>query len=159
MCDPVTIAVVAAGVIKGAGSIMAGNAAQSAADDQANQVLVQTRQRVRNIRYMAKATLGSARADYAASGVDVTSGSPIVAQRTITYNSEVDALNAMASGVATAASIKRSGKAQQTAGYIGAAGSLLGSFADAGAFGGVSAGGQVSTTYNPASNPNWSGPR
>lgn len=161
MCDPVTIGVmiVGAAVVKGAGSIMAGNAAKSAADDQAAQVEQQTKQRARSIRYLAKQTLAAARADYAASGVDVNSGSPIVAAQTISYNSEVDTLNAIASGEANARSIRKTGKAQQQAGYWGAAGSLLGAFADASAVGGVSAGGQVSGTYNPAGSPNWSGPR
>lgn len=155
MCDPVTAVVLIAGAVKGAGSIMAGNAAQDAANAQATQIEQQTKQRVRNIRYLAKQTIAGARVDYAASGVDVNSGSPVVAGRTITFNSEVDALNALASGQATAASIRRSGRAQQTAGYLNAAGSLLGSFADTSGFSGVSAGGKVVGTANP----NWSGPR
>jgi hypothetical protein len=140
MCDPVTLIATAA-VAKGAGSIMSGNAANDAAQAQADQVTLQARQRARSIRYMAKQTLGAARADYAASGVDVNSGSPLVASDTINFNSEVDALNAIASGEATARSIRRSGKAQQSAGYLDAAGSLLGAFASASDYGGVTAGG------------------
>lgn len=155
MCDPVTAALVVAGVVKGAGSIMAGDAAQSAANSQAAQVELQSRQRARGIRYQAKQTISAAKADYAASGVDVGSGSPIEAYRTISFNSEVDALNAIASGTATARSIRKSGRAQATAGYLEAGGSLLGAFGSASGAQGVSAGGGSGASATG----NWSGPR
>lgn len=128
MCDPVTAVIAIGGALKAGGSIMGGNAQKDAADAQAAQVDVQARQKAKAIRYLAKQTLGTARADYAASGVDVNSGSPLVAAKTIKFNSEVDALNAIASGQAASASLRKSGSAAQTAGYLQGAGSLLGSF-------------------------------
>jgi hypothetical protein len=141
MCTGIEIALIAGTAVSAAGSIMSGQAQQSEADKLAAGATLQARQRARSIRYMARQTLGTARADYAASGVDVNSGSPVVAERTINFNSEVDALNALASGNAEAASLKRSGRAANDAGWIKAGTSVLGAFASAGGYGGVSAGG------------------
>lgn len=158
MCGPVPL-ILAAAALKAGGSIMSGNAQGAADEAQAAQVDLQTRQRARSIRYMAKQTISSARADYAASGVDVNSGSPELAQKTISYNSEVDTLNAIASGEAAAASLRRSGRAARNAGLINAAGSILGAFGNASAARGVSAGTVAPGSYNPAASPNWVGPR
>lgn len=122
-----SIGKLAGGIVAGVGSALAGKAQQEQDDLQAGQVHVQAMQRARAIRYMAKQAIAGARADYSAAGVDVNSGSPLIAQQAISRNSEVDALNALASGAANERSLFASGRAANTAGYIKGVASVLGS--------------------------------
>lgn len=130
MCTGIEIAAVAA-LVSAGGSIYEAHQQQSEDDRLAAQATWQARRKASIIRYQAKQTLSAARASYSAAGVDVGSGSPLEAYKTISYNSDVDALNALASGDTTAYNLKRSGDAAMTAGYIRAGASVLGAYAHA----------------------------
>jgi len=129
MCDPVT-AIVGGTILKGVGSVMAGDARKKAAYDEASGVELEARMRAKNIRKLATEVRAEARADYAGSGVMVDEGSPLVVDAYITRESELDALNTILSGELRAKSLRKSGKAAQKAGYIDAADSALGGYGD-----------------------------
>lgn len=128
MCTGVELAIAGGAVASGLSSVMGGNASKSAYNAQADQVTLEARQKAAAIRRLARQTVGAARAQYAANGVDVNSGSPTIVQKDITYNSELDALNAIASGNATAKSLRKSGSAAQSASILGAAGTGLSAY-------------------------------
>jgi hypothetical protein len=116
--------------IAAAGSIMKGNAEKNAAYDQASAVQTTAKIRAANIRKLAAQTRGAARADYASSGVVVDQGSPAIADAQITRQSELDAFYSLLSGEQQAKSLRQSGRASETGGYLNAAGSVLGGFAN-----------------------------
>lgn len=118
----------AGAAFSGGSSILGGQASNAGYREQADQVQLQARQKAVAIRKLAADTISASRADYAAAGVDVNSGSPTVAAKSISYNSEVDALNAIASGDATARSLRKSGSAANNAGLIQAAGTALSAY-------------------------------
>jgi hypothetical protein len=127
MCDPAT-AIELGGAASAGSSVLGGQAQAAGYSKSADQLVLEARQRAAAIRRLAKETLSSATADYAASGVDVGSGSPRVAAQYISHNAEVDALNAMASGEAAAASARKSARAASNSGLLNAAGSALGAY-------------------------------
>lgn len=126
-------AAIAGMAVSAAGSIMKGNADKSAANSQADAELAQAKVQASRIRRAASDTRSEATAAYAASGVDVTAGTPLVVEGEITRRSEQDALSLLNAGEQRAAALRKSGKAAQTGGYLSAAGSVLGG---AGKFGG-----------------------
>ena len=117
------------GAAQAGGSIMGGAALSGDYNMQANEVSLEARQKAMAIRRLAKETRSAADAGYAAAGVDVGSGSPRVAAQFISHNAEVDALNAIASGDNTAASLRKSGRAAKNAGFMNAAVSAIGTYA------------------------------
>lgn len=83
-------------------------------------------------RVMGRKVLGDMRADYGASGVTATSGSALDVLQESAANAEMDALNVKHRADITAAGYEADaklgvyrGQAAQTAGYVGAASSLL----------------------------------
>lgn len=116
----------AGAVVKGFGQYQQGQSAKDAADIQAAQVESNAYQHAVAIRRAAQAVRGTARATFASSNISVDTGSPAVIDETITKNSELDALNAIASGAATASSIRKTGKAAAAGGTLSAVGSVLG---------------------------------
>lgn len=127
MCDPST-AIALGGAASAGGSILGGQSANAGYREQADQVQLDARTKAMAIRRLAKETMSGARADYAAAGVDVNSGTPTVVGKAISHNSEVDALNAIASGDAAARSLRKSGAAANNAGLMGAASSALAAY-------------------------------
>lgn len=127
MCEPST-AIALGGAAGAGGSILGGQASNAGYREQADQVQLDARTKGMAIRRLAKETISATRADYGASGVDVNSGSPAVVGKSISYNSEVDALNAIASGDATARSLRKSGQAANNSGLMGAASSALAAY-------------------------------
>jgi hypothetical protein len=90
-------------------------------------------QEATNIREDARSVQGSARTAYAASGVKVDTGTAAMVDEKIIRESEQDAFmailegNRRARGMNTAASTERiQGRQAQRAGYVNAAGTLLG---------------------------------
>jgi uncharacterized membrane protein YgcG len=141
-------ALAAAVVIQGVSTVMKGDAKKKAAYSEASQVELEARVRAKNIRKQAQYVRGAARAGYAASGVVVDEGSALLADASITRESELDALYTLLTGKMRAKSLRAGGKAAATAGWLGAASSALsayGSFAGGG-FGGA-AGSSSSGAY------------
>lgn len=130
MCEPTSVALVAGAVLKGAGSVMGGKAKKQALYDEASQVNTEARVKARNIRKLADEVRGAARAGYAASGVMVDEGSPLVVDEYITRESELDALYTLVSGEQRAKSLKQTGSAAETAGYIGLGETALSAYGD-----------------------------
>lgn len=125
--------VAAGGALLGAaGSIMSGKAKKRAAYDEASQVALEAKVRAMNIRKLAAQTRSAARAGYAASGVVVDEGSALLADASITRESEFDAFYTILSGETRAQALRRQGQAEQTAGWLGAGATVLGAFAKAG---------------------------
>jgi hypothetical protein len=129
-------AAIAGAAVKVAGTVMGGKAEAKAADQQATQVQAEAKARAAVIRLQAKTVRGAARADFAASGVALDTGSVLLADRTITQRSELDALNAIAGGNATASSIRQSGRARLAGSYYSALGQGLSSYGAASGGGG-----------------------
>jgi hypothetical protein len=127
--------IIAGAVLGAAGSIMGGNAKKQAAEDTATYQVDEAKAQAKKIRDLARQQRGEATASYAASGVDVGEGTPLLTDAEITRRSEEDALMTILGAKRQAGIIKREGKAQQTAGYYQAAGSVLG------AAGGIGGGG------------------
>ena len=138
MGDPVTMMVAAAGT-KAAGSIVQGHQQNQLAQWQAGQAENDATAagemgavRADTVRRMGRLQKSSARADLAGAGVNVDSGTAGTIQDTIAGNVEHDALTELLTGQsqakslrAQAQSLRSQGKMAQTAGYIGAGGSLL----------------------------------
>ena len=106
------------------GSVLKGRAEKQAAYAAGDQALVEARIRAASIRRLADQVRGEATGAYAASGVDVTQGSPLEVDRVITRNSEQDALNTIIGGQQQRRSLRDSGVSAQRGGYFGAASAL-----------------------------------
>jgi hypothetical protein len=105
---------------------MRGNAQREAAETGAQGVNADARLQARQIRRLAREYRGAATAGYAASGIDVSGGTPLVAEHEITQRSEEDALFTILGAKNRATSLRRQGKAAQTAGNLEAASTILG---------------------------------
>lgn len=119
-------------IIAGAGTALsaggqqaAGEAAKHAADEEAVGTLAEAKLQAIKIRKLAREYRGAARADYAASGVVVDEGSPLIAEREIVQRSEEDALFTLSGGERRARAIRAQGKAYKQAAALGAAGTAL----------------------------------
>lgn len=121
-----TVILLGAAALGAAGSTMRGNAGRAAADSEAQSVNAEARLQARQIRRLAKEYRGAATAGYASSGIDVSEGTPLIAEREITQRSEEDALFTILGANKRAGALRRQGKAQQTAGNLEAGGSILG---------------------------------
>lgn len=121
------------------GSIQQGEAAADLANAQAQQQNLQAAQerdaavaQAEKIRRAGRATAAQADAAFAASGVSVGEGTPVRINEQITRDAEEDAYNTILTGTRRGASLdteagftRRAGRNSRTAGYFGAAGSLL----------------------------------
>ena len=103
---------------------------QAEADAQAEREAGEVR--ASKVRKLGKSTQSEAVASLAASGVEVTAGTPVKIQQQITRNAEEDALNEILYGERkgrrleqTAASERAAGSRASSAGYMGAFGSVL----------------------------------
>lgn len=104
MCDPTAIMAMSATMSVG-GQLMQGQAAKQAADAEARNaenLAAQTRdaalQEAKRIRLAGDRTRGAARAQLAASGIDVNSGTAITIEDDIGTRSEISAYNALLTG-------------------------------------------------------------
>jgi len=109
--------------IKAIGSILGGNSARKAGENAAEEEIRQSKEVARGIRRRAGEARGAATASFAASGVDVGSGSAADADRRIIFDSEYDVMNALLTGKVRARAARAAGKNAQTASYFDAAGS------------------------------------
>lgn len=107
------------------GGVMQGGETRNAAIQEGYQVKADARLQARNIRRLANEVRGQARAGYAASGVDVTQGSPLEAERTITQQSEEDALFTLLGAKTRSQELNREGQAAWNAAWLGGGGSAL----------------------------------
>lgn len=135
---PLVLAAVG-GVMQAKGQMDAGRAQQQTANFNADQDEIeaaQTRQAYREqaekIRRIGRAQASEARAAYAASGVSIGSGTPVLINEQIQNDTESDAYNTILTGnrradalEAQAAISRRTGSSMATAGQRGATGSLL----------------------------------
>jgi hypothetical protein len=96
------------------------------ADARAEEATAQAR--AKRIRSAGEAELGQARAQASASGVSLSSGSVLAAERQIVQNVEQDALSAILTGRNRADALRRSASAYQAAGIGSAADTLTGGF-------------------------------
>lgn len=98
-------------------SVLGGQGAKRSAAENARLELMAGADTAKIIRRRAKEAQGSATAAYAASGVDVGSGSAEVTARQIAYDSELDAMNALLTGKRRSVAAKAGGAiaAQQSA--------------------------------------------
>lgn len=126
MCVTAAVMLVAGAAAGAAGSIMAGNAQRKAADAEAATLEATARENARSIRKKAAEYRSGARADYAASGVDVASASALAADRQIVFDSETDAQNEIIFAGQRATARRAEGRAAQSAGYLQAASTVLG---------------------------------
>lgn len=123
MCDPVTLLMVASTGMSVMGQIQQGQQQKEMYNAQAQQTLNDAAYRAdaakaqaEKIRRAGRAQVGEANAALAASGVKLGEGTPLEVQKSITQNSEEDALSSILSG-------KRSTTAaQQEAQLLGKAG-------------------------------------
>jgi hypothetical protein len=116
---------VAATAAKATGSVLGGKAQKRAAYDEAAGLQDEARAQAKVIRRQAAESRSTAAANYAASGVSVAEGTPLIIDRVITQRSEEDVGNTLLTADRRAAALRKSGKAAQTAGYLNAAGSVL----------------------------------
>lgn len=99
------------------GSVLGGQGAKRSAAENARLELMAAKDTAKLIRRRAKEAQGSAAAGYAASGVEVGTGSAGEVERQIAYESEFDAMNTLLTGKRRAAAAKAGGAiaAQQSA--------------------------------------------
>lgn len=127
MCDP-RMFLIASGVQAG-GQIAGGFETKRLADWEASQLEADAAVRAAKIRKAGKLTQGTARSGYAASGVDVGTGTPAEVDRIIARNVEQDALTELLYGKRRADALRTAGKTAVTSSLIGGAGSVLSSAA------------------------------
>jgi hypothetical protein len=122
--------VAAAGAVISAGSsILGGRSAKKAGKAAAAAEEAAAMERAKNIRKAGRETRSAANAAFAASGVDVNGGgTPDVIQRTIAYESELDAINAILSGKRNARALRKGGQAAQTASVLDAGATLASAY-------------------------------
>jgi hypothetical protein len=111
-------------------SVMGGQSGKKAGAAAASAEIADSQQRARLIRKLARDYHGQATAAYAASGVDVSQGTPMIVDRQIEYDSELDALNEIVSGKRRARALRAGGAVSQQAGYLQGAGTALSAWAD-----------------------------
>lgn len=116
---------IAQGVLQVGGSVMQGGQTRNEATQEGYQVNADARLQARNIRRLANEVRGQAAASYAASGVDVGEGSPLEAQRTITQQSEEDALFTLLGAKQRSQELNREGQAAWNASWLGGGASAL----------------------------------
>lgn len=153
MGAPVVVAMMAVSTALAAYSaVRSGVAAKQQADYESKQAEADARAekaaaevRAQRIRDLVEEQRGSARAAIAASGVDVNEGTPVLLESEITRRGEEDAVleilggnAAMERGYAYAQGLRLQGRRDRTAGYLGAASSLL------------SAGSSIASRWKPA---------
>lgn len=133
------VAAVAGAGISAYSSIEQGKQNQRMAEDQAQQAsndaaykMDAAKAHAEKIRRMGELQKGEAKAALAASGVDVNQGTPLELQKSITQNSEEDALTALLGGKrgadtanTEAEMLMRSGANARTSGNMSAAGTVL----------------------------------
>jgi len=115
-----------AGVVQGLGDYAQGRARGRALRTDAESELVVGNTRAKRIRRAGEQELGSARAQAAASGVKLTSGSVLEVEREIVRNVEQDALSAILTGQRRADSLLQSAKYEERAGRMAAFNSFFG---------------------------------
>lgn len=139
MCDVTTAAFVAAAVIGAGTAVYSADQQAKAAEETGRNLASQAGQaqdgaaaEAEQIRQAARRQRAAAQAAYAASGVDVGTGSAIKIDQTIAKGGEYDALNAIISGgngakslTAEALTYGKAAKAARTAGYASAASTLM----------------------------------
>lgn len=165
MCDPVTGAVVASSVFSAGSNIAAGIgerqmlSAQALADDQqAKSELMASSERARRIRMNGQKFLAEQRVQYANSGVEGGTGSPLEVGKADAAEIELDALTEMYGGtqrakaLTTEAALKRKrGVAAQTSGVLKGVSDILQTAAVWGSLGGTGAGTSASKIPGPGS--------
>ena len=140
---------IAQGVLQIGGSVLQGGETRNAATREGYQVNADARLQARNIRRLANEVRGQAATNYAASGVDVSQGSPLEAERTITRQSEEDALFTLLGAKNRSDELKREGDAAWSAAWLGGGGSALrsaGSYGSGGWQKAPSGGGKLSNS-------------
>lgn len=105
------------GLFSAGGSVLGGQGAKRAGAENARLELMAANDTAKIIRRRAREAQGSATSAYAASGVDVGSGTPTLVSNQIAYDSEIDAMNALLTGKRRATAAKAGGAiaAQQSA--------------------------------------------
>lgn len=106
-------------------SLVEGSAKRAVARGNAAMAMQDAETRARQIRRAASAETGSARAAAAASGVALSSGSVMEAERDIARYSEQDALSVLVSGAGEASQWRQRGRAAMIAAVTGASDSLV----------------------------------
>lgn len=155
MCDPISVTLAAATALSAGGQIMAGQNARKAgnqqyalANRQADEVLASADYEAGKIRQNAESGRGAAVAAMAASGVKVGEGSALEVERKILTVGEEDAMMTLLNAERQARSIRTEGRMAKDAGYdaqragfLGAAGTVLGGAAKYNLWGGKPIGG------------------
>jgi hypothetical protein len=127
----VEAAIIAGSTVLGAvGQKKRGRAVRDAADEQANAELAEAKLQAQRIRKLARDVRSQATAAYAASGVDVSQGSPLMAEREITERSELDAAFTILGGIRRQRVLGKQGKAEMIGANYQAASTVLGGAAD-----------------------------
>jgi hypothetical protein len=94
------------------GSVMGMDASKRAGAETARLELESSRETAKQIRRRAIEARGAARAGFAASGVDVDSGTPKAVDEQMIWDSEYDVMNTLLSGKRRAAAAKEGGQVQ-----------------------------------------------
>ena len=159
MCDPVTAMMIGSTVLSAAGSIQQGNAAKASSnynakvadmnakisERQARDAVARGQIDEQQQRMKTSQVLGQQKVAMAANGVDLKFGSPLDTLVDTATMGELDALTIRtntareardirqqgANQTAQAGLLRAEGSAAQTAGYLGAAGTVLGGGSDA----------------------------
>jgi hypothetical protein len=127
-------------ILKGVGDVKAGNAAKSigdynanVADEQATDAIARGTFEQQKFALGVKSTIGSQRAGFAGQNVDVGTGSPVDVTADAAYLGKLDeqtiAINAQREALGykvQAQNARMGGQQAQTAGYFGAASTVLG---------------------------------
>lgn len=136
MCTGIEIAALASSAASVGGSIMGGKESKKAGKETGEAVFADALAHARIIRKQARQVRSGAQASYAASGIDVSQGTPLVVDQYIVGESELDALNAILGGERQRRVAKAGGNAQATGQYLQGASTALSSFGQLSGFAG-----------------------
>lgn len=128
MCTGLEIAAAAAAAASIGGSIMGGKNSKKAGKATGEAVWTEALGHARQIRKAAREVRSTAQAAYAGAGVDVSEGTPLIADQYIVRESEQDALNTILQGRLGRRAARQGGSATATGQYLQGAGTLLSAY-------------------------------
>ena len=132
MCTGIEIAALAGTAMSAGGSLMGGRDAKHAGKIAGEGEFADAVAQAKQIRRAAARSRSATQAGYAGAGIDVSQGTPLLADAELVRLSEEDALNTILSGSNRRRALKGGGQVAQQASYFNAASTALSAYGNVG---------------------------
>jgi hypothetical protein len=128
MCTGIEIAALAGTAMSVGGSLMGGRDAKKAGKLAGEAEFAEALVTAKQIRREARRSRSATQAGYAGAGIDVSEGTPLIADTELARLSEEDALNTILMGSQRRSALKKGGQVAQRAGQFNAATTALSAY-------------------------------